>query len=234
MLVALLVEGGRPSSQASEPLPSWPYVAEQLGSRRTPTSVQQHWDELRVRDRSLHPTLVERLSRTSTPIWWRAHAKRHRLYYFSPLCYAMAGCAMYAVERGRAHAIAYEPVIWIAQTCLTFMSDVSTLGEDSRWHAADRIHAYLFTALRALYTAMVWTLLGAYSITQMTTFLVGLVLALACIRFSWTKGVRPRNMAAFLYWHALWHIALPLTAVLIAALDVAGYGPKMILWAIPS
>ena len=165
-------------------------------------------------------TLLTRLSRTSVPKSWRSHAKRHIFYYVSPLFYGLSGLLMGYVEAGKPHAIPLEPVVWVMQTILTYMSDVHTLGEDSRWHAADRLHAYTFTIVRALITSYVWWRMAAYTTLQMTIFFVGLVLSLVCIRMSWLS-IRARSVRAFLFWHAMWHTGLPLTAVCIALLELA-------------
>ena len=122
--------------------PNWAHVATLLGSGRSADEVQAHYATMQSRSRSdPKPSPLTRLSRTSVPPWWRAHARRHYFYHISPSFYAVAGLVMCTAERGKPHAIAYEPIVWVSQTVLTFMSDVFTLGVDSRWHAADRLHA---------------------------------------------------------------------------------------------
>jgi hypothetical protein len=120
-------------------------------------------------------------------------------------------------ERGRPHALVGEPIIWVLQTICTHQSDVATLGEDSIWHAIDRLHAYTFTVLRAGYTLYAYWAWGAYSSTQAAVFVVGLVGALCMIRLSWWAVMR-RDAAAFLRFHALWHFTLPATALCVAGL----------------
>ena len=168
-------------------------------------------------------SLLTRLTHTSVPLAWRARARRHCPYLYSPACYGAAGLFMSAVERGRAHTIPLEFFVWLMQSYLTYMSDVDTLGADSKWHAADRLHAYTFTILRAVYTAYCWQRYDAYSRLQMYVFLIGLGLSMVCIRLSWV-GVRRRRVDDFLFWHALWHVSLPLVATLVAILDVCGLG----------
>lgn len=97
------------------------------------------------------------------------------------------------------------------------MSDVVTLGEDSVWHGLDRVHAYSFTTLRTCYTVYAYVMWGAYSRLQAAVFFAGLAIALGCIRLSW-RAVMRRDATAFLRWHALWHLALPATAVSVALL----------------
>ena len=57
-------------------------------------------------------------------------------------------------RRDRPRAISFEPYIFCLQTVLTYMSDVVTLGTDSPWHAADRLHAYGYTIFRSIYTPL--------------------------------------------------------------------------------
>ena len=167
------------------------------------------------------PDLFTRLSRTSVPSSWNAKAKRHVFYRLSPFLYAASGLLLGHVERDRPHAISFEPYIFCLQTVLTYMSDVVTLGTDSPWHAADRLHAYGYTIFRSIYTPLAYWWLGAYAIEQLAAFAIGLALSLVCIRRSW-QSVMARDVDGFLLWHATWHLALPLTVVVIVALDVLG------------
>ena len=148
---------------------------------------------------------------------WRELAYRHQFYFVSSGFYAAAGLLVGYVERGRPHVLPGEPIIWCLQTVFTQLSDVVTLGEDSVWHGVDRLHAYSFTILRAAYTLYAYCAWGAYSQLQAIVFSVGLALALCCIRLSWMAVMR-RDANAFLRWHALWHLMLPATGVLVMLL----------------
>ena len=99
------------------------------------------------------------------------------------------------------------------QVLLTYMSDVHTLGSYSRWHAADRVHAYFYTTVRAVYTAYHWRV---YSSIQLIVFWVGLGCGVVCIRLSWVAVMR-RDRASFLRRHTAWHASLPLMALLFVA-----------------
>ena len=205
-------------SSAQKDSDYWKMAAHALGTNRTPEAVCQHWSKLCKRRAANAPVSAwTRLKRTSVPLEWRALAEQHPFYLISSTFYAIAGLFMGYVERGRPHALLGEPIIWILQTIFTHMSDVATLGEDSIWHAVDRLHAYTFTVLRATYTLYAFYAWKAYSPTQAAVFGVGLTLAMCCIRLSWMAVMR-RDPGAFLRWHALWHLSLPATALCVGLL----------------
>jgi hypothetical protein len=207
-----------PIAKATSDSEYWTMAAGLLGTNRTPEAVRQHWSNMTARRRPMpRAPLWTRLQRTSVPLQWRALALRHTFYAMSSTFYALAGLAFCYAEHGRPHALFGEPIIWVLQTVFTHQSDVATLGEDSIWHAVDRLHAYAFTILRASYTFYAYFVWGAYSQIQAAVFAVGLSLALCCIRLSWMAVMR-RDAVAFLRWHALWHLMLPSTALCVAAL----------------
>ena len=159
------------------------------------------------------------MQHTVVPRSWRALAHKHTFYYVSSTFYGASGLVLGYIEHGKDHALPGEPVVWVLQTIFTHLSDVVTLGEDSVWHAVDRLHAYTFTVLRAVYTLYAYFFMRAYSDVQAAVFLVGLVTALCCIRLSWMAVLR-RDAAAFLRWHALWHLMLPATGLGVALLSL--------------
>jgi len=120
-------------------------------------------------------------------------------------------------ERGLPHSFPGEALIWLTQSMLTYYSDVATLGQDSLWHGLDRVHAYSFTATRAVFTVFAYWHYGSYSTLQIVILATGLAIGLCCIRLSWLAVMR-RRCRPFLRWHAAWHASLPAAAVLIALL----------------
>lgn len=186
-----------------------------LGTHRSAEAVRQRYRK--VANLHRRPSFWTRLQRTSVPQEWRELAYRHKFYLVSSTFYGFSGLLLGYIEHGRAHALLGEPIVWLLQTLFTHKSDVVTLGEDSIWHAIDRLHAYAFTFLRAAYTFYAFYALGAYSQAQATVFFIGLATALCCIRLSW-KAVMRRDAAAFLRWHALWHFFLPATALCVGFL----------------
>ena len=198
----------------------WQRAAEDLGTHRTAEAVKRHWHMIKSAPPSINYAPIPmwtRLQRTSVPCKWRPLAYGHPFYLVSSTFYAFAGITLGLLERGKPHAIPGEFLIWIVQTLLTHKSDVVTLGEDNFWHGLDRIHAYTFTAIRSTATMYAYWCWNAYSDVQAGVFACGLVMGLVCIRLSW-MAVNRRDAAAFLRWHALWHLALPATAVCVGLL----------------
>lgn len=170
--------------------------------------------------RAAPPTTWTKLCRTTVPPAWHAVAQRHMVYRASPLCYVACGLALGWAEAGRPGAIPYEPALWLVQALLCYRSDVSTLGRDSAWHAADRVYAWSFTVVRLAFCILVqWWAWGFYSRAQFQVLSVGLVVGFGCrilSKVAWTG----RKCDLYLAAHAGWHIAPPLAMVAVAYMHV--------------
>ena len=155
-------------------------------------------------------SLLDRLSRTSVPAHWHAEAANNIFYRVSPFFFL---ALLTQLARSPAYRLEHlECLLHPVVAVFSYASDVHTLGRYSRWHAADRLLAYGFSAWVVGKVFLLSLFAGAYTPGQRATTAVTLTAGIWQISASW-RAVRRRSCVDFLRRHALWHCCFPIGMV---------------------
>jgi hypothetical protein len=97
----------------------------------------------------------------------------------------------------------FESYLFIFQSVLSYMSDVTTLGLASKWHPADRMLATSLGAHQVFKVGSLLPKIGARCLVGVAGCVIGGLFLRTGFKH-WTKG-----SAHFINYHILWHMVFP-------------------------
>ena len=156
--------------------------------------------------------------RNQVPEKWRQYRTLWSVYPWSSFMFSLVGLNLfYLLERYPDKQLyaaekAIEVPFFIWQGVASFLCDYVDLGVPSWSHPADRISATGFTIFQVVKFLVVLPT-GVWPLPAVLVFPPGLACGLFAFRKSWT-AVDRHDAEAFFWWHAAWHFAFPIPAMI--------------------
>ena len=149
------------------------------------------------------------------PREWRHHIHNTWWYKASSFTYCVVGLITVLhshrlVECAPAFPFRLLGVLVVANGITSYMGDVHTWGDQSNWKSVDILLAHTNVALQCLLILMGLTGVASFPLSALGAHAVGVGIALLCKALA----DQARDCHEYMRYHALWHIVLPVSALI--------------------
>ena len=149
------------------------------------------------------------------PREWRHHIHNTWWYKASSFTYCVIGVITLMHPHRLAECAPAFPFRWlgalvVANGITSYMGDVHTWGDESNWKTVDILLAHSNVALQCLLIVMGLTGVAGFPLSALIVHAVGVGVALLC------KALAEEALGCheFMRYHALWHLVLPVSALI--------------------